>query len=164
MDDTATPFTASFVIFKRAGKVAFVLRENTSWMNGYYGLASGKVEKNESFLSCAIREAKEEVGVTLGPENLEYVHTLHRKSDDSEWVDVFFEAKNWKEEPFNAEPHMHKELAWLDLAKLPDNVYLLLNMRLSRLKKERPTANMAGSSSMKTGLSLVLAVVLVRLL
>lgn len=54
---TATPYIASFVILRKAGKIAFVLREHTKWMNGYYGLPSGKVEKNEAFSAAAIREA-----------------------------------------------------------------------------------------------------------
>ena len=48
MYDTATPYLASFVIIRKEGKIAFVLRTNTGWMNGYYGLPSGKVEKVES--------------------------------------------------------------------------------------------------------------------
>ena len=120
--DVARPYTAAFVIFRRGNKIAFVLRENTGWMNGYYGLASGKVEKNESYLQAAVREAKEEVGINLTQENLKYVHTMHRKSEDSVWVDVYFEAVDWKGEPRNAEPHMHSELKWLDIKNLPKNI------------------------------------------
>jgi len=118
---TQTPHTASYVIFKKNDKIAFVLRSNTSWMNGYYGLPSGKVEKDENFINAAIREAKEEVGIVITEANLKHVLTVHRK-EGMEWVDVYFEATAYDGELHNAEPHMHSELAWLDPMNLPDNV------------------------------------------
>lgn len=119
--DTATPYGASYVILRDGDKVAFVLRENTSWMNGYYGLPSGKVEKRESFSAAAIREAQEEVGVKIAPADLRYALTQHRQGTD-EWVDVYFEVEKYEGEPYNAEPQVHSELTWLDINNLPDNV------------------------------------------
>lgn len=123
--DTAQPYIASFVIFRKDNKVAFVLRSNTKWMNGYYGLPSGKVEKKESFSSAALREAKEEVGVTVESNDLKHLLTLHRNESSevgNEWIDVYFEATKWEGKLRNAEPHIHSELAWFDLNNLPENV------------------------------------------
>ncbi len=132
---TATPYIAAFVIMRQDNKVAFVLREHTAWMNGYYGLVSGKVEKNESFLQAAIRETKEEAGVTIKPVNLKYVHTMHRKSDDNTWVDVFFEANKWEGEAYNAQDDEHSELAWLDLDNLPKNIIPPVRAALQFIKE-----------------------------
>lgn len=122
--DIATPYTAVYVVLRKDGKIAFVLRSNTDWMNGYYTLLAGKVEKNEAFLAAAVREAKEEAGVGINPEHLKHRLTMHRQGpdDDTVWVDMFFEAAQWQGEPHNAEPHMHSELAWLDPTNLPENV------------------------------------------
>ncbi len=120
--DIATPYTAVYLIFRKEGKIAFLLRENTSWMNGHYGLPAGKVEKDESFTAAAIREAKEEVGIDIEAEALDYIFTGQRKHPDSSWVDAVFEAKQWKGELYNAEPHIHGELAWLDTNNLPSNM------------------------------------------
>lgn len=128
MYDTATPYLASFVIIRnKEGKIAFVLRSNTGWMNGFYGLPSGKVEKVESFSEAAIREGKEEIGITFKPENARFVHVMHRSTHDegnntNDWVDVFFEVADFEGEPHNAEPDVHGELAWLDPKNLPENV------------------------------------------
>ncbi len=127
--DTARPYIAVFVILRRDdGKTPFVLRKNTGWMDGFYGLPAGKVEKGETFLQAAVREAKEEVGVDVLPENLKHVLTIHRDSPDDEvdgdmtWVDVFFEASEWSGEVSNTEPHVHSAVDWLDPTDFPDNV------------------------------------------
>jgi len=122
--DTQAPYAACFVIIRDKDKIAFLLRENTPWMNGFYDLASGKVEKDESYLQAAAREVKEEMGVDVNINNLVYKLTMHRKNADQDmvWADVYFEAEKWQGEPRNAEPHVHGELSWFDPRKLPDNV------------------------------------------
>jgi len=123
--DTATPYIASYVIVRKGNKIAFVLRANTGWMNDHYGLPAGKTEKGESFMAGAIREAKEEIGITITPQDLKPLLIMHRGAPtegDMTWVDAFFEAKKWLGEPYNAEPNVHSELAWLDPANLPPNI------------------------------------------
>src|SRR4051812_39398852 len=113
--ETAHPNVAAFIIFKRNNKIAFLLRENTKWMNGRYGLPAGKVEDGESISQAAIREAKEEVGVDIDPADLKHLLTVYRttsvKSEPTPWLDVLFEATKWRGELYNAEPHRHSELA-----------------------------------------------------
>ncbi len=90
--DTATPRIASYVLVKNSeGKIAFLMRSNTSWMNGYYGLPSGKVEKDEPFSVAAIREALEEIGIKIEPNDLKYALIMHRKEADdvdNTWADI----------------------------------------------------------------------------
>jgi 8-oxo-dGTP pyrophosphatase MutT (NUDIX family) len=120
--DTQQPYIASYMIFRnKDGKVAFLLRSNTDWMNGFYTLPSGKIEKDESFTAGAIRESREEVGVTIETADLKPVLSVHRHTETN-WVDVYFEVTKWQGELQNAEPHVHGELAWFDPDDLPDNV------------------------------------------
>jgi len=120
--DTATPYISAFVLFRKDGKAAFLLRQNTGWMDGYYDIVAGKVEVGETYRQAAVREAKEEAGVDIRPEDLTYILTAHRHSDDTTWVDVVFEVRQWLGELRNAEPDKHSSLEWLDLDNLPDNV------------------------------------------
>lgn len=121
--DTATPYVAAYVLLRRANKLAFVLRSNTGYMDGHYGLPSGKVEKNETFRVAAVREAREEIGVEISPRALQPTLTMHRDGESgSSWVDVYFTVPTWEGEPYNAEPDKHGELAWLDVDNLPANI------------------------------------------
>jgi 8-oxo-dGTP pyrophosphatase MutT (NUDIX family) len=129
--DTQRPYAASYVIVKNSeGKIAFVLRSNTDWMNGYYGLPAGKTEIKEPFNAGAIREAEEEIGIKVAAKDMEHVLTVHRYSPAKdeidelymEWVDVYFEAKKWQGEIHNAEPHKHSKVEWLDPNNLPENI------------------------------------------
>ena len=120
--DIATPYTAVYVIFRRGNEIALLLRENTEWMNHHFCLPAGRVEHGESFLVAAAREAEEEVGIKLAPSDLKPLLSAHRLNSDSLWVDLFFEAQDWKGELHNAEPDVHSEIAWFDIDKLPDNL------------------------------------------
>lgn len=121
---TAQSFCAAYVIVRHEGKYLFVKRAHTTWMNGYYGLPAGKVEVGEGFLPAAIREAKEEVGITIFPAGIKHAVTLWRLAEDTglEWCDVAFDVSSWKGEPYNAEPDVHSEIAWFGMRELPDNV------------------------------------------
>jgi ADP-ribose pyrophosphatase YjhB (NUDIX family) len=116
---------AVYIMIKKGNKAPFIKRSNTGYRDGEWAMPSGKVDQGESFSAAAIREAKEEVGVDIHPEDLEYVLTLHRRSDDKPdqaWVDVLFVVEKWEGEPYNAEPHKHGELKWLELDELPMTV------------------------------------------
>lgn len=126
--EVARPYIACFTILKRGNKVAMVLRKNTGWMEGYYGLPAGKGEWFEPFSVGAAREALEEAGVTIKLNKLHFIHLAHRHDIDrqnakyTDWVDVYFEAEEWAGEPFNAEVDKSEKLDWLDLDNLPNNI------------------------------------------
>lgn len=92
-------------------------------MDGYLSLPAGRVEAGETYKAAAIREAQEEAGVTIDPEQVDHVFTLFRVSQDAgDWTDVYFEVTSWEGEPHNAVPDEHSELVWLRAADLPDDV------------------------------------------
>jgi 8-oxo-dGTP diphosphatase len=126
--DTATPYLASYVMLRKGDKIAMIRRANTGWMDGHWGMLAGKVEKEETFTAAAVREAKEEGGVIIKPENLRLQLVVQRHAEDSDWVDTVFEATEWEGEAYNAEPHMHSELAWFSIDALPENTIPVLKL------------------------------------
>lgn len=130
---TATPYIACYVILRKGKKIAFVKRANTGWMDGYYGLVAGKVEKHETFTMGAVREAKEEVGVDINSSDLRHALTAHRRAE-IDWVDMLFEVDKWQGEPYNAEPNVHSEMVWLDADNLPDSVIPAVRFYLEQVK------------------------------
>lgn len=55
------------VLIRKGDKILFVLRTNTGWMDGFYALPGGHLEADENFTNAGVREAHEEVGITIGP-------------------------------------------------------------------------------------------------
>lgn len=135
--NTATPYIAIYLLLKKDGQIAFILRSKTDWMNNHYGLVQGKVEKNESYSTAAVREAKEEADVDIKPADLNHVHTVHRyepSSQAKDWVDVYFEITKWMGEPHNNEPHKHSELSWFDINNTPNNLIPCVKFALEQIQ------------------------------
>ncbi len=95
-------------------------RFNTGYEDGRYSVPAGHLDGNETVVA-AIREAREEVGVTIAPADLAVVGVMHRKTD-AERIDFFAAATRWVGDPHNCEPHKCDHLLWADLDRLPRNV------------------------------------------
>lgn len=109
------------VIKNNEGKVLFIKRQNTGWQDGYYALPGGHLEEGESFKQAAVREAHEEVGLLLKPNQLEHLETRHMFYPAGIRIGASFAVKSWQGKPINAEPEKSSEVAWLDPQHLPPN-------------------------------------------
>ena len=116
---------ASYLVLFKDNKILLLRRFNTGYEDGNYSLVAGHVELGETFTQCIIREAKEEAGIIIKPEDLQVVHMMHRNSrtpTNNERIDVFFIAKKWEGEIVNKESHKCDDLSWFDLDNMPNNV------------------------------------------
>ncbi|HEY3001403.1 MAG TPA: NUDIX domain-containing protein [Kribbellaceae bacterium] len=117
---------ASYVVLRRGEQVLMLLRSGTGFMDGYWAVPAGHVEDGESALEAALREAREEVGVTVAPGDLLPLCAMHRTQRNGnpidERVDFFFTASVWTGEPRLLETDKAAGLDWFDLAALPDPV------------------------------------------
>ena len=112
---------AVHLFFLRADRVLLLRRFNTGWEDGNYSVPAGHVDAGETVTHAAIREAHEEIGVRLEPQDVEVVHVMHRKSED-ERIDFFLLVRHWTGEIANREPDKCDDLAWYPVASLPDNM------------------------------------------
>ena len=116
---------ASYLVLMKDNKVLLLRRFNTDYENGNYSMIAGHVERNETFTHCIIREAREEAGIIIKPENLQVVHAMNRNSrlaENNERIDIFFEADKWEGEIENKEPGKCDDLSWFDLDNMPKNI------------------------------------------
>ena len=122
---------AAYVFLRRdvdgAEQVLLQLREGTGYMDGHWAAAAaGHVEAGESVLDAAVREATEELGITVEPADLVQLCAMHRTAAPhgpvDERVDFFFECRRWSGEPRLQETDKSADLRWFDLAGLPEPV------------------------------------------
>lgn len=112
---------ATNVIIEKNGKILLSRRQNKGWGDGLLCLPGGHVEPDESVTQAAIREAAEELGITLQPEDLTYVCTEVKNVSGKFYISVEFVAQT-NQEPKNNEPHECAELVWVDPNNLPSDV------------------------------------------
>ncbi|ADG18627.1 NUDIX hydrolase [Paraburkholderia atlantica] len=93
------------------GECLFMQRANTGFRDGQYALIAGHLEPGESIEECAIRESKEEAGVTIAPGELEFTLVMRRDSDTNR-ISFFFACHSWQGEPVNMEPHKCSGFVW----------------------------------------------------
>ena len=124
------------VLINPAQEVLLLRRFNTGFKDGMYSLVAGHVDAGETFTTALIREAQEESGIMVAPEDIEVVHVMHRKSDTdgSERVDVFYKVDKWSGEIVNCEPEKCDELSWHSLEALPDTVIPYIKQALISIK------------------------------
>ena len=117
---------ASYLILRRGDDVLLSRRQGTGWRDGYWSLPAGHVEAGESAIAACVREAAEEIGVVVRPDDLVPLCTVHRTGGTGqqvdERVDFFFATEVWSGEPTNLEPDKCAELAWFALKDLPSPV------------------------------------------
>jgi 8-oxo-dGTP diphosphatase len=124
---------AVYLILRRQEQVLLARRCNTGFQDGNYSLVSGHVEAGEPVTTALLREAHEEAGITLSPHQVEFVHLLHRKSEDSlNYFDFFFVAQQWEGDVVNCEPDKCDDLRWFPLTALPANIVVYVRTVLTQ--------------------------------
>lgn len=123
MSDRFSVKFAVYLLLRDGDRVLLSKRENTGWKDGWWSLVAGHVDGGEAAEMAMVREAKEEAGIDVAPDDLKLVYTMHRllPSVDYEYVDLFFECKKWSGKITNAEPQKCGGLEWFDVKDLPND-------------------------------------------
>lgn len=119
---------AVYVLLRRRAlgrrQVLLQFRDGTGFMDEHWACgAAGHVEAGESLFAAAVREADEELGVTVAPEDLIPLTVVHRRHEDdaaiNQRIDVFFAVDRWVGHPTTQEAEKSSGLDWFDLEDLP---------------------------------------------
>lgn len=125
--------TAVHLFLLDGNKILLSRRYNTGYRDGFYSVVAGHLDGNEKAKSAMVREAKEEAGIDIDENDINFVHVMHRKSED-ERLDFFFVAEKWKNEIANMEPHKCDDLRWFEVDNLPENMVPYVKKALSNYK------------------------------
>jgi 8-oxo-dGTP diphosphatase len=128
---------AVYLLFRRDDEILLLLRANTGYEDGNYGLVSGHVDGDEPLAQAAAREAREEAGVEIDPADLTLRTVMHRRQDD-ERVEFFFEPSRWRGEIRNMEPDKCAALSWFPIGALPDNTIPYIREAIARYREAVP--------------------------
>ncbi|MCF3120129.1 methyltransferase domain-containing protein [Streptomyces arenae] len=112
------------LILRRGEDVLLARRADTGYGDGLLNLPSGHVEDGEDVRAAMIREAHEEIGIDLAPDDLRAEAVVqHRGPGEAPRTGWFFSAEHGAGgEPVNAEPHKCAELVWHPLSALPHDM------------------------------------------
>ena len=113
----------SGIILRRNNEVCLLQRGAVKLHAGFYAIAGGGIDGNETIKQGTVREAQEELGINLEEKDLSLVHVLHVKTEaGGEYINFFMEATIWQGKPSIMEPHKFDNIAWFMLDNLPKNI------------------------------------------
>ena len=99
------------------------LRQNTGYMDGFWDTAgSGHVDAGETAKQAAARECREELGIEIPTDQLEFAHLCHNNDSVKTYYHIYFLVQRFDGEPAIMEPEKAADLRWFPLEQLPDKM------------------------------------------
>lgn len=99
-------------------QVLLILRANTGYMDGYWSLPAGHIEDGEQASIALCRETREEIGITLLPDQVQPSHIMHRKQNDIRISTFWTPTIEILDTPVNCEADRCDKISWFDLSSL----------------------------------------------
>lgn len=118
-------------------------RYQTGIDDGLYVVPMGCHDGRETLTDALIREAKEEIGIMLAPQDIQVCHVMHRlhhmpvKELSFEQMDVFFKVQSFSGTIRNMEPEKCDELAFYPLNNLPDKVVPFIRQAITCVQTQQ---------------------------
>ena len=114
------PLVGVGVVFVRGDRV-FLAKRQGSHGEDTWASAGGHLEWGESLEECARREAREELGVTVG--DLQFLCLRNIVAYDRHYVDIEFLGDIGDQEPMLTEPEAFSLSGWFPLDALPQPLF-----------------------------------------
>ena len=124
------------LLLMRNEQILLLRRYQTGYEDGNYTVPAGHLDGKETTRAAAVREAKEEVGVTIDPADLTLLQVMHRnKPGIEEKIEFFFHVHRWQGDPINAEPHKCNDVSWFPVSELPQNFVPYIKFALEQIAR-----------------------------
>lgn len=129
--------SAVYMIIKNEkNEILFQRRQGTKLWPGFLALPAGHVDTGENVYDAVIREAKEELNITISIENIIDTFVVNRRNKSiSPYYDVYFEVDSYVGNIIINEPEKCSELKWIKIEDLPDDVIDFEKIALLNNKK-----------------------------
>lgn len=124
----ATPSAAVLMLLRmKDGKMQVLLqrRANTGFADGLWDLScAGHVEENEPMTATVVREAQEELGITIDRKDLKFFSFVHKRDEACglTYYNAYFYCRSFQGEIKIREAEKCSEIGWFDLLDLPKDL------------------------------------------
>ena len=119
--------SAVHMIISKDDKILLQKRKGSKLWPGYYALPAGHIDEGENQYDALVREAKEELGITIDIKDIINSYVVLRRNyfkiDGKQlepYIDYYFEINNYKGTPKIIEKDKCDELLWASIDNLPD--------------------------------------------
>lgn len=110
---------------------------------GKYALVGGKIQLRETPVQAIIRETREECGIEVLPEDLEFHQYIYQRKSSFINMILVFRTRKWTGELINAEPHKFIEAGWYSIHDLPKRTTKSTRYVLNNLKSNKQYTELA---------------------
>jgi 8-oxo-dGTP diphosphatase len=104
------------ILYNKGG--ILLLRQRKA-QGGKFTFVGGTIEEGEFAKQTLVREAFEEAGIIINPEDLRLAHILHKKYKNGMRIILYFKTARWEGKLRNREPHKFVEASFYPLDELP---------------------------------------------
>lgn len=132
-----------FLVLIQDDQLLCLRRFNTGVEDGLYVVPMGGLHEGETPLQAIIREAAEEVNITLKAENLRLAHVMYRKHTQPDGYffyqqGLYFVARQFTGIIQNLEPHKADDVRFFHLKELPENLSPFIEQAIGHILVEVP--------------------------
>lgn len=129
--------SAVYLIIKNEqNEILFQRRQGTKLWPGFLALPAGHVDTGENVYDAVVREAKEELNITISIENIIDTFVVNRRNKSiPSYYDVYFEIDSYVGDIIINEPEKCSELKWIKIEDLPEDVIDFEKVALLNNKK-----------------------------
>lgn len=119
--------SAVHMIITKDGKILLQKRKGSKLWPGYYALPAGHIDEGENQYDALSREAVEELGIIIKPEDIKKSYVVLRRNyfeiDGKKlepYIDYYFDIESYEGIPTIIEEDKCDELLWASVDELPE--------------------------------------------
>jgi 8-oxo-dGTP pyrophosphatase MutT (NUDIX family) len=93
----------------------FLKRQSSILDGGTWGVPGGKLEKGESPKQAVMREVREETGIDLQPDSIQFLRTVYVRYPEMDFIYHMFQVALDDLPQVTIDPHEHVDFRWMTL-------------------------------------------------